>query len=423
MQRTQNPLHILNEKTRKITEGSRLLNAIFKTAVDAIVVIDDRGIIQMVNPAVTTLFGYDDIEMIGNNVHMLMPNPHRDAHNGYMENYHRTGIKKIIGIGREVPGKRKDGSIFPLRLAVSEVNTDHGSIYVGMLQDLTDRKKIEEKLKSLNHSLEEKVSMRTEELSDTVNKLLTTNKKLETAEKELLDALAKEQQLNELKSRFVSMASHEFRTPLSTILSSVALIGRFTESDHQPKREKHVNRIKSAVTNLTGILNDFLSISKLEEGKIESNPEEFEFNELCGEVKAEIEGLLKKGQKIFHESDRDNQILFADRRLIKNVLFNLISNAIKYSPENKPIFCKNRIENGEFILEVTDQGIGIPKEDQKHMFDRFFRAGNVTNIQGTGLGLHIVVKYVELMKGKIGFESEQGEGSTFWVRIPMVKQP
>lgn len=409
----------MNKKTRSNSEDSRLLDAIFKTAVDAIVVISDRGIIQMVNQAVTDLFGFEEAEMIGQNVNMLMPAPHHKAHDGYLKNYQQTGVKKIIGIGREVPGKRKDGTTFPLRLAVSEIKTENSSVYVGMLHDLTDRKKIENELKTLNHSLEEKVSSRTGELSDTVNKLLSANKKLEFTEQELREALENEQLLNELKSRFVSMASHEFRTPLSTILSSVALIGRFTETEQQNKREKHVDRIKSAVSNLTGILNDFLSLSKLEEGKIECQLEDFDFNLLCEEVKAEIEGLLKNGQDLIHENDSKEQIIKSDKRLMKNVLFNLISNAIKYSPEGKPIYCKNRLENSIFTIEVKDEGIGIPKADHKYMFDRFFRAANVTNIQGTGLGLNIVSKYVELMNGEIGFESEEGEGTTFWVKIPV----
>lgn len=424
---------LFEEQGVELDESRKRLNAIFKTAVDCIIIIDARGVIQMINPAVTKLFGYEETELTGERINLLMPTPHREKHDDYLANYHRTGKKKIIGIGRDIEGKRKNGTIFPLRLAVSEVKTSTGAIYVGMIHDLTARKEIEEELKHLNQRLEAEVLERTKELSDTVNKLLLSKKKLEfeaterkkavaalrKSERETREALSVAQQLNEMKSRFVTMASHEFRTPLSAILSSTALIGRYTESDQQPKREKHIGRIKSAVTNLTMILNDFLSLEKLEEGKIENQLETFDFNELCGQIAGEMEGLLKKGQQIFHESEEGKLMVNLDPRLLKNILFNLISNAIKYSEEGKSIFCITKKEDNFFTLKIKDEGIGIPIEDQEHLFSRFFRAGNVTNIEGTGLGLNIVRKYVELMGGSIDFESEPEIGSTFTVRIPI----
>lgn len=415
----------IKKKEKDLEISRQRLNAIFDTAVDGIIIIDRKGIIQMVNPAVSKLFGYDDLEMIGNNIKMLMPEPDHSAHGSYLDNYHKTRKPKIIGIGREVEGLRKDGSQFPFNLGVSEVQTDNGVLYTGIIHDLSTRKKIEDDLKSLNISLEEKVAARTTELTSTVNKLLSTNKKMENevterkkAEAALLTSLEKEQQLNELKSRFVSMASHEFRTPLSTILSSSALIGRYTEGEQQDKREKHINRIKSSVSNLTGILNDFLSISKLEEGKIENQVEEFDFEVLCTEVKDEIQGLLKAGQTISHQSKLPESLVIMDKRLMKNILFNLVSNAIKYSPEGKPIICIISFEKGNYIVQVKDQGIGIPEEDKKYMFSRFFRATNSTNIQGTGLGLNIVQQYARLMGGELSFESKEGKGSIFTVKIP-----
>ena len=232
-------------------------------------------------------------------------------------------------------------------------------------------------------------------------------------------ALEKEKELSELKSRFVSMASHEFRTPLSTILSSVSLIGRYAESTDQPKREKHVNRIKSAVRNLTGILNDFLSLSKLEEGKVDNKPEPFLIQELCEDVIDEMQGLLKPGQYFFLSTPPEPVEVTLDRRLIRNILFNLFSNAMKYSSDGKPINCICRVEDGLLLLEVRDEGIGIPEADQAHLFTRFFRAANSTNIQGTGLGLNIVKRYVELMDGSVTFASELGVGTTFTVRLPL----
>ncbi len=413
-------------------EESQRLAAIFEYSQDGIITITRRGTVERINPAAAKLFGYSPEEVIGHNVNILMPEPFHGEHDGYIANYHSSGEKKIIGIGREVKGQRKDGSVFPFFLSVSEVKLEDTSIYTGFIHDLSEQKKVEQEIRELNQSLENKVSERTEELSETVNKLLLATKELELeiaerkkaedalrqSKAELKLALEKEMELNELKSRFVSMASHEFRTPLSTILSSTALIGRYTETGQQEQRIKHINRIKSAVNNLTGILNDFLSLSKLEEGKTVNTPVDFDMNVLCEEVIDEMKGLLKPGQHILHTHQIPKSRIRQDRRLLKNVLFNLLSNAIKYSDEKQAIYCSIEVAEGELVMRVRDEGIGIPEKDQVHLFSRFFRAANVTNIQGTGLGLNIVKNHVELMKGRISFESEEGKGSTFTIVFP-----
>lgn len=240
--------------------------------------------------------------------------------------------------------------------------------------------------------------------------------KQKLAEQEILHALEKEKQLNELKSRFVSMASHEFRTPLSTILSSISLIGKYA-NDASEKREKHIARIKSAISNMTNILNDFLSIGKLEEGKIAYQGEWIILQELLKHVCEEMEGTLKNGQKI---NCKGGDIeAYIDPKLMKNVFINLLSNASKYSGENQPIDVTAKTKGKSLIIEFADRGLGIPEEEQPSIFTRFYRAANATNIQGTGLGLHIVRKYVELMKGKITFESTVNKGTTFKLNIPI----
>jgi two-component system, LuxR family, sensor kinase FixL len=414
-------------------QDARLLNAIFENAIDGIITINRQAIVQTINPAAARLFGYKPDEVIGQNVNLLMPEPFHAEHDKYMQRYHETGEKRIIGIGRTVQGRKKDGTCFPFHLGVSEVVTENAVFYTGFIHDLTERTSRENEIKELNLSLERKVTDRTEELSDTVNKLLSLNKKLEfevkerekieatlrQTELEIMEALKAEKEHNELKSRFVSMASHEFRTPLSTILSSVALIARYTQTEQQEQRNKHIVRIKSAVSNLTAILNDFLSLSKLEEGKLDAMPIEFYMDDLCREVMEDMRGLLKPGQQFVHSSLNTEQSVFLDVHLLKNVLFNLISNAIKYSDENKNIYCNVAIENKQLVISIKDEGIGIPDKDQEHLFSRFFRATNVTNIQGTGLGLNIVMKYLELLNGKIDFRSEEGKGSTFWVKFDL----
>ena len=415
------------------SEDAQKLEAIFETAIDGIITIDDKGIVESFNSAAVKLFGYTADEVIGQNISLLMPEPDRSAHDSYLERYQKTRKPHIIGIGREVNGKQKGGTIFPMRLAVSEVKLSSRTIYTGIIHDLSEIKKAEQKFMRLNEELELIVEERTEKLSEVVNKLLETNQKLESeiherekveealrqSELEIRAALHKEMELSELKSRFVSMASHEFRTPLSTILSSASIISRYTKSENQEQRDKHIKRIKSAVNNLTGILNDFLSLSKLEEGKIEYQPSEFEINEFCNETVDEIQGLLKTGQFVQFEGNIPETIVFLDKRVLKNVLFNLLSNASKYSGENSKITCKHDIVNNYLHIQVIDKGIGIPKSEQQHLFGRFFRASNSVNIQGTGLGLNIVKQYVELMKGTVSYESEEGKGSTFSITIPL----
>lgn len=422
------------------SEAHIRMKAIVQTATDGIITIDSIGKMEIVNPAAAKLFGYTVGEMIGQNINMLMPEPFRSGHDGYIRNYLRTGEAKIIGIGREVAGMRKDGSIFPCRLSISQVNLEDRKLFTGIVHDLSEQKAAEEALKlekerthQLNTQLEERVERRTEELANAVNQLLNINKKLEhevsvrksteealrKSEKELRKALETEKELNQLKSRFVSMASHEFRTPLSTILSSADLIEVYTKDTQQEKREKHTNRIKSAVSNLTSILNDFLSLGKLEEGKIEVKTVEFNLNRFCTEVIDEFRSLLKPGQELIHKTPTADIWITLDKKLIRNILNNLISNAIKYSPEGKNIYCFIEVDEQAMSLEVKDEGIGIPEEEQQHLFTRFFRAHNVENIQGTGLGLNIVKRYVDLLDGAITFESKLNKGTTFSIQIPL----
>lgn len=249
-----------------------------------------------------------------------------------------------------------------------------------------------------------------------VEQNITEQKK---AEKEIRRALHKERELNELKSRFVSMASHEFRTPLSTILSSVSLVEKYNSPENIDKRLKHSNRIKSAVNNLTSILNDFLSLDKLEAGKVENNPVEFNIIEFGEELTEEMQAVSKAGQTIKYNHEGRRTLINIDRHILKNILNNLLSNSIKYSNEQTEINFKTSIEKNTLIIYLADQGIGIPEDEKQHLFERFFRAKNALNIGGTGLGLNIVKKYTDLLKGKISFESEPEKGTIFTLRIPV----
>jgi len=394
------------------------LQAVIDTAIDGIITINSVGIIETINKSGALQFGYDPEEVIGQNVKILMSTPHHENHDQYLKNYETTRIPKIIGTGREVHGKKKNGELFPFRLAVSEVVLNDRVIYTGIIHDLTEVTNSKLKLESLNQQLESKVEERTTELEEAVNSLLSLNQELQQKELNLNILLSREKELNELKSRFVSMASHEFRTPLSTILSSADLLGKYQLSEEQAKREKHLSKIKSSVNQLTGILNDFLSLSKIEEGQVKINKKDISIQAELDAIISEITPIKKEGQEILIEISEGIDTIYTDDRILKNVIFNLISNATKYSPTDSQITITVNATNGDYNFAVTDNGIGIPLEDQKFMFERFFRAKNVENINGTGLGLNIVKRYVELLSGEISFESTLGKGSKFYFNIP-----
>lgn len=399
--------------------------AIFDASVDGIITISSVGIIESINPAASELFGYTPREVIGENISMLMPQPHRKQHDQYLHNYNSTGYKKVIGIGREVEGLKKDGSTFPFRLAVSEVKLESKSIFTGFIHDISDQKKAENALVKLTEKLENKVRERTEDLAQVIEETQFVNKQLEEevnrrkqAEFDMQNALKKELELGELKSRFVSMASHEFRTPLTGILSSITLIGKYNTLKQEEKKQKHVKRIRSSVQNLTNILNDFLSLDKLQAGKIKCHPIEFNYPLFLAELIDETSQIKKLGQEFIVEQNHEAEVFFTDPQILKNILLNLLSNAIKYSSENQNITIKSDFSTNGIAISIKDEGMGIPKEEQQHLFERFFRAANAGNIQGTGLGLNIVKQYVTLLGGSISFESEENSGSIFYIKLP-----
>jgi signal transduction histidine kinase len=245
---------------------------------------------------------------------------------------------------------------------------------------------------------------------------ITQQKEVET---QISESLAKERDLNELKSRFVAMASHEFRTPLTTVQSSAKLILRYPSGDEDQflKREKHVKKILGAVNGLNTILEDFLSISRIEEGKIEIRKSNESLSNFCSELTEMLSGIAKEGQS-FHCTHLGEDSFSTDFDMLKKIMSNLLSNAIKYSAEGQKIDILTQNKGKILELEVNDYGIGIPKEEQGKIFERFFRAANATNIEGTGLGLHIVKKYVEILGGTISFYSIPNIQTCFKIEIP-----
>ncbi|WP_353139392.1 PAS domain-containing sensor histidine kinase [Pseudopedobacter sp.] len=387
-----------------------LLNAIIDTAIDGIITIDSKGIVESINPSACGLFGYDSSEVIGNNISMLMPEPDRSRHDGYILRYQRTSEPHIIGKGREVKGLRKDGTLFPFRLAVSEVQFQGRVIYTGFIHDLSREKDAEEQLKKYTDRLEHLVEERT-----ITHKTLI--KQHQNTKEEVIQRLEKEKELNQLKSRFVSMASHEFRTPLSSIQLSASLIEKYNSQYGNDNISKHVSKIKSSVANLTNILNDFLSLEKLEAGKVSLQISTFDIVKFSEEITEEMQMIAKQNQNIIYQHTGTRSKINTDINLLKNCIVNLIGNAIKYSGENTFIEFNTEMLDEKCIITIKDNGIGIPETEQKHLFEAFFRAHNTGSIPGTGLGLNIVDRYVKLMHGTIAFESAENKGTTFTITL------
>ena len=403
-----------------------MLDALFQHATEGILVANQKGEIILVNPKMQKLFGYDQEELIGNKIEMLLPQRFGKNHVAKRDGYFQSPHARPMGQGMTLYAKRKDGSEFPVEVSLSYFTNKEGKFAIAFLIDITERKKQDdeihnvkiaqaetlEEIKILNTELEQRVEQRTEALATSINDLAKT-------QTELQDALAKEKELNELKSRFVTTASHEFRTPLATILSSTSLIARYEKTEDAEKRQKHIDRIKSSVSNLTEILNDFLSLGKLEEGLVRNNPEKFEFVPFAKTIVDEMKNITKEDQEIIISYKGKNAFVELDKQLMKNIMINLLSNAIKYSPRGKNIDLAADCSDNNIVIHITDKGIGIPKEDQSNLFKRFFRAKNSINIQGTGLGLNIVKKYVDIMNGEISFKSSLETGTTFTVKLPI----
>jgi len=387
-------------------ESAKLLYAIMECAIDGILTIDDVGTVESINPAASDIFGYTPEEVIGNNISMLMPDPDRTNHNDYLSHYQTTGEKRVIGKGREVRGLRKDGSTFPFRLAVSEVQYEDRIIYTGFVHDLSREKEAEKKLRDYAANLENIVQDRTKSLNMLFESLKVTKQEVSTS-------LEKEKELNQMKSRFLSMASHEFRTPLSSVQLSAVLIEKYAAGFDNPQIFKHVNKIKNAVSNLTTILEDFLSLERLESDRIKPSYKLFNIFDLGEEVVEEMQMIAKEDQSIIYKHTGGEVMVYLDLNLIRNSIINLMSNAIKYSGEHTIIEFDTEVVDSLCKITVKDNGIGIPEEDQKMILEPFFRAHNTGTIPGTGLGLNIVVRYTELMGGTLQFESKVNKGTSF----------
>jgi two-component system sensor kinase FixL len=378
------------------------------------VIMDAQGRMELVNPSVCKLFGYKKNELVGKLVEMLMNPADQDDHPRSVGKYLLTSTPRIIGSGREIIGFSKRGKCIPIWFSVSKIRSEKELLFVGILHDMTKEKEAAEYLEGYTKEPEATVMQRTFALEEMVAELKTNRERTE-------DALNKEKEINQMKTRFVSMASHELRSPLTSIQLCASLIERYYDRLNKSQILNHLKKIKVSVSELINTLDEFLSVEKIESGKVEPVYRSLDLQRFVKGITGEMALLAKKGQVIQYRHTGSKAEFKLDGNLLKHCLANLLTNAIKYSGADGVIQIDTSIDRDNCTISVKDNGIGIPTEDQKNLFTAFFRAQNARDISGTGLGLAIVQRYVKLMKGKINFESSYGMGTVFHITIPLVK--
>ncbi len=402
-----------------------VFDVLFESVSEGVIVVNDAQKIIAINSSAENMFGYPKNELLYQHLDVLIPKKYHVHHSTNVDGFMKHKERRQMGRGRDLYGAHKDGYTFPVEAGLNPLNINDETYVMALVIDITQRKKQEEALQELNTQLENKVALRTQELTNTVNELKEANKNRDIeikkrieAQNKISDALKKEKELNELKTKFLSLVSHEFKTPLSGILTSAMLLGKYKLTEQQNKRDKHLKTISDKVHYLNNILNDFLSIEKLETGKVNYKFSSFRLTKLLDEVVYNANMLLREGQKINYPKNIDGLSLFQDEKIVELALNNLVHNAIKYSPVETTIDIDIKQDEMYTVFVISDQGIGIPEADQKQIFNRYFRAENALLNQGTGIGLNIVKSHLENLGGTISFTSKENKGSTFTITLP-----
>ncbi len=414
------------------------LTAIQSGTLEGVFTIDPQGVILGINEQAARLFQVEVDAIVGQEAHVLMPSAQAAEERAHLASSGISTLTLMSNRSQEVLGKRSDGTVFPIRLSVREISNGERTYYLCLVHDLTSYRKSQDlvielhrQLRVQNEELERKVAQRTLQLQQSVADLALANKKLalEIREREIIAKnlqereiqlerlLSKERELSELRSRFVSMASHEFRTPLTTMLSSVEIIEMATQ---QPPEIllKHSRRIREGIGYLRNVLEDFLQLGKLDVQGTDLHIQDVDLSRLFNVIVEELQLMCKPGQDI--ELTLSPQLGNTRHSVngLRIVVTNLIGNAIKYSTDGSAIDVVVTTEGKQLQVKVSDEGMGIPEAALPYLFERFFRAGNAETTKGTGLGLHIVSRYVEAMGGTIDVLTAAGKGSTFTVNIP-----
>ena len=375
-----------------------LLAAVLQTAADPIVLIDEHGHMLQVNNATVTLFGYAEDEMLGNNVKMLMPEPYHSEHDGYMERYLATHEPRIIGIGREVSARKRDGTVFPMLLAVSEVATPDGSVFTGVIHDLTEVRAAQEDLERANEELEQRVTDRTIELEESLAELARSNRDLE---------------------QFAYIASHDLQAPLRNVRQGLELLDEHLTETVGASFDEEANELRTlivgAVTRMEVMIRGLLSYSRVHRHE-SSAGRPVDLASLAEEV---LQGLQVDLQEagVTVQAER-LPVVHGDPALLSQLLQNLIQNAIKYRSHDRPgkIEISARPNGEKWEVSVSDNGIGIDADKHERVFELFRRAH--AGYDGVGLGLAICQRIVERHGGDIWVASQPGIGSTFTFSLP-----
>lgn len=418
---------IFNQDKRTTDEVNEdKYRALFRNSHVGMIIADANGDIEEINEFASKMFGYQSNELVGKKVEILIPESIREKHVVYRESYNRNPIPRKMQMNVHLMAVKKTGTPFHVEVGLSSYKVQDNIKVIAIINETTEKHELMKKLAEDKDLRESLIQERTEDLSQALQELDFINNNLQKEikkgienEKKLREALNKQAELNELKSRFVSMASHEFRTPLGGIMTSISLIARYAAPEYAEKREKHIQTIKSSVKHLTSILNDFLSVDKLEQDNIKATASHFLVKDLLSKIALEVQDMGIQDNPIVYTHTGEELEVFQDSEMLRNILFNLLSNAVKYSSIGKEVYMNSFQQNNDLVISVQDQGIGIPLDDQKYLFGRFFRATNAMTINGTGLGLNIVKKYLEYMNGKIEFTSKENVGSTFSITIPL----
>ncbi|MDA9089424.1 PAS domain-containing sensor histidine kinase [Maribacter arcticus] len=393
-------------ETQHLLERSRdEYSDLFDFAPVGYLILDEKGLITNINLTACNLLGVDRLHLKGKPLSAYLLSRESNIFFLNLRQAFKTGTLENI----EFNIRRKDSNYFNALLH-GTVDTDSNSdkkICRIAMQDITEIRKMEVLQES--HENLEKEKIKIEKYNEELEKIVLERTK------ELSEALESEKDINEMKSAFISIASHELRTPVTVILSSIILMEKFKSIGEYDKMDRHIQRIKLAIKNFTSILDDFLSLEKLEKGVVRVKKDTFDIIEFMHLLTDEMEAILKQKQHI-HYSHEGNNLVVQNQKILHNILVNLLTNAIKYSETDVMLNTMNR--NGELTVIVKDKGIGIPDQDQKNLFKRFFRAENVKDFQGTGLGLSIVKRYVELLNGSIEYVSALSQGSTFTIQLP-----
>ena len=360
------------------------LNKLFEKSLDGLISINSKGEIFEWSPQAETIFGYTKKEILGKRLsETIIPHIHREGHEVGMSNYLKTGHGPVLNNRIEIIGMRKNEEIFPIELTIFPLEYQEEKYFTAFVRDITE-------IKASRENMEK--------------------------------ALERQKELNNMKSQFISMTSHELRTPLTTIRSNTELLDY--QLDHvdnlkPEKLKKNVARIENNVDRLNQLISNILMIGKLDSDKIPFDPQPLKISTFISE--SILPDFESRNQVISISTEGKEKEVSLDTRLFTQIMTNLLENAIKYSPESKLPIIQLQYHEGGIDIHVVDYGIGIPDEDIPKLFDTFFRASNVDNIQGTGLGLSIVNQFVKIHNGTIRVESEVGKGSSFIVNFPYIR--